>query len=43
VKFPLFQEVLDLNRAFEEALGGLKRLEKVRHFRSDMIRRARAS
>jgi len=42
MKLVLFQELLDLNRAFEEVLRGLERMEKVRHFQSDMIRRARA-
>ncbi|MGA8556492.1 MAG: hypothetical protein WB630_18915 [Candidatus Acidiferrales bacterium] len=42
MKRALFQELLDLNRAFNEVLGGLERIEKVRHFQNDMIRRARA-
>jgi hypothetical protein len=38
----LFQELLGLNQAFEEVLRGLERMEKVRHFQSDLVRRARA-
>lgn len=33
---------MDLNRAFEEVIRGLERMEKVRHFQSDLIRYARA-
>jgi hypothetical protein len=42
MKLALFQELLDLNRASKEVLRGLERMEKVRHFQKDMIRRARA-
>jgi hypothetical protein len=42
MKLTLFQELLDLNRAFEEVLRGLERMERVRHFQSDLIRYARA-
>ena len=42
MKLALFRELLDLNRAFEEVLRGLERMEKVRHFQSDLVRRARA-
>lgn len=42
MKLALFQELLDLNRAFEQALRGLARMEKVHYFRSDLVRRARA-
>jgi hypothetical protein len=42
MKLTLFQELVDLNRAFEEVLRGLERMERVRHFQSDLIRYARA-
>jgi hypothetical protein len=42
MKLALFQELLDLNRAFDQVLCGLERMEKVRHFQSDLLRRARA-
>lgn len=42
MKLAVFQELVDLNRAFEEVLRGLKRMERVRHFQSDLIRYARA-
>jgi hypothetical protein len=42
MKLALFQELVDLNRAFEEVIRGLARMERVRHFQNDMIRRARA-
>lgn len=42
MKLALFQEVLDLNRAFEEVLRGLERMERVRYFHSELVRRARA-
>jgi hypothetical protein len=42
MKLALFQELVDLNRAFEEVLRGLERMERVRHFQSDLIRYARA-
>jgi hypothetical protein len=42
MKLALFRELADLNRAFDEVLRGLERMEKVRSFQSDMIRRARA-
>ena len=38
----LFQELLDLNLAFERVIHGLQRLEKVRPFNSEIIRYARA-
>ena len=42
MKLALFQELLDLNRAFEEVIRGLERMERVRGFQSDLVRRARA-
>jgi hypothetical protein len=42
MKLVLFQELVDLNRAFEEVPRGLERMERVRHFQSDLIRYARA-
>jgi hypothetical protein len=38
----LFQELMDLNMAFEQVIHGLQRLEKVRLFNSEIIRYARA-
>ena len=38
----LFQELLDLNLAFEQVIHGLQRLEKVRLFNGEIIRYARA-
>src|ERR1700678_3841731 len=38
----LFRELADLNRAFEEVIRGLERMEKVGHFQRDLIRYARA-
>jgi hypothetical protein len=42
MKLALLQELVDLNRAFEQVTRGLERLEKVRAFRTEQIRRARA-
>jgi hypothetical protein len=42
MKVALFQELLDLNRAFEQVMRGLERLEKVQPFSTEQIRRARA-
>jgi hypothetical protein len=42
MKLVLFQELLDLNRAFDQVLRGLERMERVHHFESDLVRRARA-
>jgi hypothetical protein len=42
VKLALFQELLDLNRAFEQVMQGLLRLERVRAFNTEQIRGARA-
>ncbi|MGH9736627.1 MAG: hypothetical protein ACRD8A_18820 [Candidatus Acidiferrales bacterium] len=38
----LFQELMDLNLVFERVIQGLRRLEKVRLFNSEIIRYARA-
>lgn len=38
----LFQELMDLNLAFEQVIQGLQRLERVRLFNSEIIRYARA-
>jgi hypothetical protein len=38
----LFQELLDLNLAFEQVIHGLQHLEKVRLFNGEIIRYARA-
>ena len=42
MKLALFREVMDLNVAFEQVIRGLARMEKVRHFQTDLIRYARA-
>jgi hypothetical protein len=42
MKLALFQELADLNLAFEEVMGRLERLERVRAFNPEQIRRARA-
>jgi hypothetical protein len=42
MKLELFQEVLDLNQAFEQVIRGLTRLERVRAFSTEQIRRVRA-
>ncbi|MGD0181513.1 MAG: hypothetical protein ABSC15_17000 [Terriglobales bacterium] len=42
MKLALFQELLDLNRAFEQVMRGLLRLERVRAFNTEQIRGARA-
>jgi hypothetical protein len=42
MKLDLFRELADLNRAFEEVIRGLARMEKVGHFQRDLIRYARA-
>ena len=42
MKLALFREVMDLNGAFEQVIRGLARMEKVRHFQTDLIRYARA-
>jgi hypothetical protein len=38
----LFQELMELNLAFEQVIGGLQRMEKVKLYHSDIIRYARA-
>ena len=42
MKLALFQELVDLNLAFEQVMGRLERLERVRAFSTEQIRRARA-
>jgi hypothetical protein len=42
MKLALFQELLDLNLAFEQVIRGLLRLERVRAFNTEQIRGARA-
>jgi hypothetical protein len=42
MKLALFQELLDLNRAFEHVMRGLTKLEKVRAFSTEQMRRVRA-
>ena len=42
MKLALFRELVDLNRAFEEVIRGLARMEKAGHFQPDLIRYARA-
>jgi hypothetical protein len=42
MKLALFQELLDLNLAFEQVMDRLERLERVRAFNTEQIRRARA-
>jgi hypothetical protein len=42
MKIALFQELLDLNLAFEQVMRGLLRLERVRAFNTEQIRGARA-
>ena len=42
MKLALFREVLDLNQAFELVMRGLTKLEKVRAFSKEQIRRVRA-
>jgi hypothetical protein len=41
MKLALFRELVDLNRAFEEVIRGLERMERVGHFQRDLIRYAR--
>ena len=41
-KLDLLRELLDLNQAFERVNRGLERMEKVRFFRADLVRYARA-
>jgi len=42
VRLQLFQDLLDLNRAFDHVILGLERMEKIRFFRSQELRYARA-
>jgi hypothetical protein len=42
MKLALFQELLNLNHAFQEVMRGLQRMERQRLFQNDMIRLARA-
>src|SRR5580704_10819110 len=42
MKLALFREVLELNQAFEQVLRGLTKLERVRSFSTEQIRRVRA-
>jgi hypothetical protein len=42
MKLALFQELVDLNLAFEQVMGRLERLERVRAFNREQIRGARA-
>jgi hypothetical protein len=42
VKLALFQELVELNQAFDRVLQGLERMERVRLFRRDIVRYARA-
>ena len=43
MKLALFQVPLDLKRAFEQVMRGLSKLEKVRTFSSEQIRRVGAA
>ncbi len=38
MKLALFQQMVELNRSFDEVAGGLKRLESVPFFQRDLIR-----
>ena len=42
VKLALFQELVELNQAFDRVLQGLERMERVRLFQHDIVRYARA-
>jgi hypothetical protein len=42
MRLQLFQNLLDLNRAFDHVLLGLQRMEKIKLFRSQELRYARA-
>ena len=42
MKLHLFQELLDLNQAFEQVLRGLERMEKLPFFHAEELRYARA-
>jgi hypothetical protein len=40
MKLPLFQQMVDLNRSFDEVAAGLQRLQSVPFFQRDLIRHA---
>lgn len=42
MKLALFQELIELNQAFDHVLQGLERMERVRLFQRDIVRYARA-
>jgi hypothetical protein len=42
VRLALFQELIELNQAFDQVLRGLERMERVRLFQRDIVRYARA-
>src|SRR6267143_3871044 len=42
MKLQLFQDLLDLNQAFDRVILGLERMEKVKLFHSEELRYARA-
>ena len=40
MKLPLFQQMVDLNRSFDQVTAGLQRLQSVSFFQRDLIRHA---
>ena len=40
MKLPLFQQMVDLNRSFDQVVAGLQRLQDVPFFQHDLIRHA---
>ena len=40
MKLPLFQQMVELNRSFDEVAAGLRRLESVPFFQQELIRHA---
>jgi hypothetical protein len=40
MKLPLFQQMVDLNRSFDQVAAGLQRLQEVPFFQRELIRRA---
>jgi hypothetical protein len=42
VRLALFQELIELNQAFDQVLRGLERMERVRLFQRDIVRYSRA-
>lgn len=42
MKLPLFQQMVDLNRSFDQVAEGLQRLQEVPFFQRELIRHARA-